>query len=45
MYRLTAAGDEMLRWWKRDLEETRGMIDDILGAYREHMAEGEGEHH
>ncbi|MFO7743310.1 MAG: helix-turn-helix transcriptional regulator [Anaerolineae bacterium] len=45
VYRLTAAGDEMLRWWTQDLEETRGMIDDILGAYREHMAEGEGEHH
>lgn len=45
VYRLTQVGDEVLRWWTRDLEETRGMIDDILGAYREHMDQGEGNHH
>ncbi len=45
VYRLTKLGDEVLRWWTQDLHETRGMIDDILGSYRDHMEEGEGEHH
>ena len=45
VYRLTELGDEVLRWWVRDLQETHGMIEDILGTYRRHMAEGEGEHH
>jgi len=45
VYRLTELGDEVLRWWTRDLHETRGMIDHILGTYRTHMEEGEGEHH
>lgn len=45
VYRLTALGDEVLGWWMHDLLETRGMIDHILGTYRRHMAEGEGDYH
>ena len=45
VYHLTAQGDEMLRWWTQDLRETRGMIDQLLGSYRLHMAEGEGDYH
>ena len=45
VYRLTAQGDEMLGWWIEDLQETSGMIDDLLEAYTRHMQEGRGEHH
>ena len=45
VYHLTELGDEVLRWWTRDLAETRGMIDDILGAYRTHMETGQEDHH
>jgi DNA-binding PadR family transcriptional regulator len=45
VYRLTSRGDEALSWWMRDLQDTRRMIDYLLGAYRHHMEEGEGEHH
>jgi DNA-binding PadR family transcriptional regulator len=45
VYRLTELGDEVLRWWIRDLQETRSMIDHVLGTYQKHMEEGEGEHH
>jgi PadR family transcriptional regulator PadR len=45
VYRLTAVGDEMLRWWTQDLRETRGMIDYILGTHNRHMEEGEGDYH
>jgi len=45
VYRLTAAGDEVLGLWTQDLQETRHMIDHLLGAYSLHMEEGEGEHH
>ncbi len=45
VYHLTALGDEVLRWWIRDLRDTRGMIDGILRTYEQHMDEGEGEHH
>jgi PadR family transcriptional regulator PadR len=45
VYRLTELGDEVLQWWTRDLRETRSMIDHILGTYRKHMEEGEGDHH
>jgi DNA-binding PadR family transcriptional regulator len=45
VYSLTELGDEVLNWWTRDLQETRHMIDHILGTYRDHMEEGEGEHH
>jgi PadR family transcriptional regulator PadR len=45
VYRLTALGDEVLGWWAQDLQDTRNMIDHLLGAYSQHMEEGEGEHH
>jgi PadR family transcriptional regulator, regulatory protein PadR len=45
VYHLTALGDEMLSGWTQDLHETRDMIDYLLGAYRRHMEEGQGEHH
>ena len=45
VYRLAALGDEVLALWIQDLKETRAMIDHLLGAYRRHMEEGEGEHH
>jgi PadR family transcriptional regulator PadR len=45
VYHLTALGHEVLGWWTQDLQETRGMIDHLLGAYSRHMEEGEGEHH
>lgn len=45
VYRLTKTGDEALKLWARDLEETRGLIDRLLGSYHQHMEEGEGEHH
>ena len=45
VYRLTTAGDEALGLWARDLQETREVIDHLLGAYDHHMEEGEGEHH
>lgn len=45
VYRLTAAGDEMLASWVEHLEETRRGIDHLLVSYRQHMAQDEGEHH
>ncbi len=45
VYRLTEAGDRALRLWAQDLEETRELIDRLLGSYRQHMEEGESEHH
>jgi PadR family transcriptional regulator PadR len=45
VYRLTPLGNEMLGWWAQDLQETRTMIDHLVGAYDRHMEEGDGEHH
>jgi PadR family transcriptional regulator PadR len=45
VYHLTALGDEVLRWWTQDLQDTRSIIDHLLGTYSRHMEEGEGEHH
>lgn len=45
VYRLTALGDEALKLWAQDLEETRGLIDHLLASYRHHMEEGEDELH
>lgn len=45
VYKLTELGDEVLRWWTEDLEETQTMVNHILQTYRKHMAEGEGELH
>ena len=45
IYHLTALGDEILGWWARDLQETRGLIDHLLDVYSRHMEEDEGEYH
>ncbi len=45
VYCLTALGDEVLALWTQDLEESRKKIGHLLGVYRRHMEEGEGEHH
>ena len=45
VYCLTALGDEVLALWTQDLEESRKKIGYLLGVYRHHMEEGEGEHH
>ncbi len=45
VYELTALGDEVLRWWIRDLKGTRDLIESILRTYEQHMEKGEGEHH
>jgi len=45
VYRLAALGDEVLRWWTQDLQETRQMIDHILSTYVRHMEEGGGDYH
>ena len=45
VYRITELGDEVLAAWIQDLDETKKMIDRLVGAYRAHMEEGEGEHH
>ena len=45
VYRLTDVGDDVLRWWIRDLRGTRDLIEGILRTYERHMEEGEGEHH
>jgi PadR family transcriptional regulator PadR len=45
VYRLTASGDEMLSMCMLCLRQTREQIDDLMGAYSQHMKEGEGEYH
>lgn len=45
VYRLAKWGDEVLRWWTRDLQETRHMMDYLLDAYSRHMEEGNGDYH
>jgi len=45
VYRLDAQGDEVLRWWMQDLQETRQMMDHILDAHARHMEEGVGDYH
>lgn len=45
VYCLAALGNEVLNWWTQDLQETRHMIDQILGTYTRHMEEGEGDYH
>jgi PadR family transcriptional regulator PadR len=35
IYRVTTEGEEYLRWWIADLEQTRAEIDRFLGAYRQ----------
>jgi PadR family transcriptional regulator PadR len=45
VYHLTALGHEVLDWHAQELQEARGMIDRLLGAYTRHMEEGKGEYH
>ena len=45
VYSITAKGDEVLANWIGELNETREMIDRLVGAYHVHMEESEGEHH
>lgn len=45
IYRITAMGDDVLATWVRELDETRKMLDHLVGSYRLHMEEGEGEYH
>jgi PadR family transcriptional regulator PadR len=45
VYHITTLGDEVLATWVRELDETRNMLDRLVGAYRLHMEKGEGEHH
>lgn len=41
VYSLAALGDQVLRSWIEDLQETRRLLDSLVEAYRQHM----GEHH
>jgi DNA-binding PadR family transcriptional regulator len=45
VYHLTALGHEVMGWHTQELQEARGMIDRLLGAYTLHMEEGQGEYH
>jgi DNA-binding PadR family transcriptional regulator len=45
VYRLAERGDQVLRWWTQDLQETRHMLDGILDVYKRHMEEGDGDYH
>jgi len=45
VYRLAERGDQVLRWWTKDLQETRHMMDHLLDAYSRHMKEGDGDYH
>ncbi|MFN3762648.1 MAG: PadR family transcriptional regulator [Anaerolineae bacterium] len=39
VYHLTSLGDEVLRFWVQDLEETRRMVDQFLQRYYQHIEE------
>ncbi len=39
VYRLTSLGDEVLRLWVQDLEETRRMVENFLQIYYQHVKE------
>jgi PadR family transcriptional regulator PadR len=45
VYRITAEGDNALAQWAQDLGETRDLISHFVGAYQQHMEEGEGDYH
>ncbi len=45
VYRLTSEGDQALAQYTDLLAETRSHIEQLLGAYRQHMREGQGDHH
>lgn len=39
VYHLTSLGDEVLRFWVQDLEETRRMVEQFLHRYYQHIQE------
>jgi len=45
VYQLTELGDEVLRWWTQDVQETSQIIHRLLDTYTQHMEEGEGDYH
>lgn len=45
VYRLTEVGDEALKVYMQELQQTRAQIADLMAAYDRHMREGQGEHH
>ena len=45
VYQLTVQGNQYLAQWVADLQETDRVLHSFLGAYDEHMQEGEGVHH
>lgn len=45
VYRLTALGDEVLREYIKDMEQTHVRIGDLIHAYYRHIEEGEGDYH
>ncbi|MBN1438877.1 MAG: helix-turn-helix transcriptional regulator [Anaerolineales bacterium] len=45
IYRITALGDKVLAAWVGELNETKEMLDHLVGAYHLHMEKGEGEYH
>jgi DNA-binding PadR family transcriptional regulator len=45
VYQLSELGDEVLRWWTRDVRETSQIIDRLLNTYTRHMEEGKGDYH
>jgi PadR family transcriptional regulator PadR len=44
VYRITDVGDEVLAAWIEDLDETRKMLNRLVGKYHAHMEVCEGEH-
>jgi PadR family transcriptional regulator PadR len=45
VYRLTEAGTRYLATWVADLRETDRVLHRFLGAYDEHIEDGEGDYH
>jgi PadR family transcriptional regulator PadR len=45
VYRITDTGDEVLAAWIEDLDETRKMLNRLVGKYHAHMEVCEGEHY
>jgi PadR family transcriptional regulator PadR len=45
VYRITDVGDEVLAAWIEDLDETRKMLNRLVGKYHAHMEVCEGVHY
>ena len=45
VYCLTALGDEALKAYMQEMQQTHAQIGDLMAAYDRHMKEGQGEHH